>query len=141
MKRPGDTVTEQDFRRPEFVGEKVEDYEFREDGALVRKDRWKRGIYDIVGALNMSSHEFEIPDVVRCVKKLTVRCANNKIDVNVLATSVVSNALTHMEGDYVPYWFCTFCEAELHGDYISPEELEHKEDCPVLVAEKLLKPE
>ena len=38
-------VTEEDFRMPEFRGAKVEDYEFRKDGKIVRKDRWERGIY------------------------------------------------------------------------------------------------
>ena len=33
------TVTEEDFRMPEFRGAKVEDYKFRKDGKIVRKDR------------------------------------------------------------------------------------------------------
>lgn len=63
-------VTEQDFRRPEFVGEKVEDYEFRPDGKLVRKDRWQRGIYSICDALGLNTREFEIEDVVEKVESL-----------------------------------------------------------------------
>lgn len=61
------TVTEQDFRLPEFRDAKPEDYEFRKDGKLVRKDRWERGIGNIVAALGMSRKEFEIEDVVKAV--------------------------------------------------------------------------
>ncbi|WP_201025122.1 hypothetical protein [Pseudomonas aeruginosa] len=57
-------VTELDFRRPEFRDAKVEDYEFRQDGALVRKDRWERGVRAIVAALGWSRRDFEVEDVV-----------------------------------------------------------------------------
>lgn len=63
-------VTEADFRKPEFIGAKPEDYEFREDGALVRKDRWERGIHSIVRVLGMNGREFEIADVVEAVRQL-----------------------------------------------------------------------
>lgn len=38
-------VAELDFRLPEFRDAKVEDYEFREDGKLVRKDRWESAVH------------------------------------------------------------------------------------------------
>lgn len=57
-------VTEADFRLPEFRDAKVEDYEFRADGKLVRKDRWEMGIRRIVGLLDMDIREFEIDDIV-----------------------------------------------------------------------------
>jgi hypothetical protein len=66
-------VTEQDFRMPEFRDAKVEDYEFRADGKLVRKDRWQQGIYRIVSAVGMSVREFEIDDVVERVEQLVTR--------------------------------------------------------------------
>ncbi len=62
-------VTELDFRRPEFRDAKVEDYEFRKDGALVRKDRWERGIRTIVAALGWSRRDFEVEDVVSEVER------------------------------------------------------------------------
>jgi len=62
-------VTERDFRRPELRDAKVEDYEFREDGALVRKDRWETGIYQVASAVGMS-RSFEIGDVVEAVRRM-----------------------------------------------------------------------
>ncbi|HHQ2716961.1 TPA: hypothetical protein ACSPMB_002844 [Pseudomonas aeruginosa] len=66
----GRAVTELDFRKPEYRDAKVEDYEFRADGALVRKDRWEVGIRTICGLVGMSDRDFEIPDVVSKVKQL-----------------------------------------------------------------------
>ncbi|MEG0969430.1 MAG: hypothetical protein RSG92_29145, partial [Pseudomonas sp.] len=53
-------VTERDFRMPEFRDAKPEDYEFRGDGKIVRKDRWETGIYSIRYALGDRRREFEI---------------------------------------------------------------------------------
>lgn len=45
--------------------------EERDDGKTVRKDRWESGIRQIVMALGWSNRgEFEVSDVVECVKKL-----------------------------------------------------------------------
>ncbi|MEA8592979.1 hypothetical protein PZT57_30500 [Pseudomonas aeruginosa] len=63
-------MTELDFRKPEYRDAKVEDYEFRADGALVRKDRWEVGIRTICGLVGMSDRDFEIPDVVSKVEQL-----------------------------------------------------------------------
>ncbi|WP_223553366.1 hypothetical protein [Pseudomonas sp. BF-R-01] len=67
MNRP---VTEQDFRKPEFRGQKPEDYEFREDGAVVRKDRWQTAIHRIRCTVGPKGREFEIVDVVKAVERL-----------------------------------------------------------------------
>ena len=67
MKR---TVTEQDFRMPEFRDAKVEDYEFRGDGKLVRKDRWETAVRSICCTMGFSVREFEIPDVVAAVERM-----------------------------------------------------------------------
>lgn len=59
-------VIEQDFRRPEFRGAKPEDYEFRDDGAIVRKDRWEQGMRRAASILGFSVRQgFEIEDVLR----------------------------------------------------------------------------
>lgn len=63
-------VREQDFRRPEFRDAKVEDYEFRDDGAIVRKDRWERGLRDIASMVVGSRSKFEVKDVVDAVGDL-----------------------------------------------------------------------
>jgi hypothetical protein len=62
-------VTEQDFRMPEFRDAKPEDYEFRNDGKIVRKDRWEQGIRDIA-CLFSTSREFEIDKIISSVKNL-----------------------------------------------------------------------
>lgn len=65
-------VTEFDLRAEEFKhpDTKPEDYEFRADGKIVRKDRWERGIRAIVSALGLTRSEWEIEDVVRRVEVL-----------------------------------------------------------------------
>lgn len=76
-------VTESDFRRPEYLGADPKDYEFRADGALVRKDRWERGIKEIVNILHMNSREFEISEVVSRVREIYEYYVEFKIgDVN-----------------------------------------------------------
>lgn len=62
------TVTELDFRIPELRDAKVEDYEFRGDGKLVRKDRWERALVSIRFLVGVSGREFEIPDIVEAVR-------------------------------------------------------------------------
>jgi len=59
-------VTEQDFRLPQYRDAKVEDYEFRGDGKLVRKDRFQTGMRDI--AWLFFSSDYEIPEVVARVE-------------------------------------------------------------------------
>ncbi|ARK42609.1 hypothetical protein BOC60_20215 [Burkholderia pseudomallei] len=55
---------------PEFRDAKVEDYEFRGDGKLVRKDRWECAIGSIRHMVGVTGREFEIPDVVEAVRKM-----------------------------------------------------------------------
>lgn len=66
-------VTEQDFRMPEFIDAKPDDYEFRaNDGRLVRKDRWEQGMISIASALGFDLRKgFEIPDVVERARALS----------------------------------------------------------------------
>lgn len=63
-------VTERDFRRPEFRDADPKDYERREDGRIVRKDRWERGIRRIRSLLGDHRREFEVDDVVSAVAAL-----------------------------------------------------------------------
>ncbi|MFK2905025.1 hypothetical protein ISP17_13770 [Dyella ginsengisoli] len=63
-------VTERDFRAPQFRDADPADYEFRDDGAIVRKDRWEmafRRIRDLVGD---QRREFEVADVIAAVAAL-----------------------------------------------------------------------
>ena len=61
-------VTERDFRLPEFADAKVEDYEFRSDGKLVRKDRWEKAIFKLVHCTEFSVRTFEIPAMVQSIE-------------------------------------------------------------------------
>lgn len=65
-------VTEFDLRAEEFKHPQVkpEDFEFRGDGKIVRKDRWEVGIRTIAGLFGCS-REFEIDDLVEKVERLT----------------------------------------------------------------------
>ena len=65
-------ATERDLRKDEFKNAKLEDYEVREDGAVVRKDRFISAvskIANIVGATDRGN--FEIPDVIEKVRGIT----------------------------------------------------------------------
>ena len=64
-------VTEADFRMPEFRSADPEDYEFRSDGALVRKDRWERGMRSIAYEVTGNSRKgFEISEIVQVISWL-----------------------------------------------------------------------
>lgn len=62
-------VTERDLRHPDFARGEPDEYEFREDGKIVRKDRWENGIRRIAGALGMSRQPFEVSDICGAVEK------------------------------------------------------------------------
>ena len=64
------TVREADFRMPEFRDANPEDYEFRSDGKLVRKDRWERAVNTVRHLVGVDSREFEISEVLDAVRKL-----------------------------------------------------------------------
>jgi len=61
------SVTENDFRKDEFKNKNPEDYEFRDDGAILRKDRWKMGMITIASIVK--SGDFEIEDIIEIVRK------------------------------------------------------------------------
>lgn len=65
-------VTEFDLRAPEFKhpDTKPEDYEFRADGKVVRKDRWETGLRNVASALGWARKEYEIPEIVEHVRML-----------------------------------------------------------------------
>jgi hypothetical protein len=63
-------VTERDLRMPEFRDAKLDDLEFRDDGKIVRKDRWERGIHSIRYALGDNRKEFEVEDIVAAARAL-----------------------------------------------------------------------
>lgn len=66
-------VTEQDLRKDEFKNMDVDDLEFREDGAIVRKDRWICGISNIACIVGYARKKYEISDIVNAVRDLTCK--------------------------------------------------------------------
>ncbi len=63
-------VAERDFRKPEFVDADPKDYERRDDGKIVRKDRWQTGIFRIASIVGCNMREFEIDEVIAKVQIL-----------------------------------------------------------------------
>jgi hypothetical protein len=63
-------VTERDFRAPQFRDADPADYEFRDDGAIVRKDRWEVAVRRIRGLVGDQRREFEVADVIAAVAAL-----------------------------------------------------------------------
>lgn len=57
-------VTEWDFRKPEFRDAKPEDYELRDDGVPVRKDRWEWAVRSIASHTHGCRVEWEVHEVV-----------------------------------------------------------------------------
>lgn len=74
-------VTEADFRLPEFKDAKVEDYEFRKDGALVRKDRWEMGIHRMVSILELNNRDFEISEALDILQNFVYRATEAGIPI------------------------------------------------------------
>jgi hypothetical protein len=76
----GRQVTEDDVRLPEFRGIRLDNLEFRDDGKVVRKDRWMMGMYRVAGHLGMSARKgFEIEEVVERIEKLMTPLSKDEI--------------------------------------------------------------
>lgn len=64
-------VTEADFRLPQYRDAKPEDYEFRKDGVLVRKDRWETSMKKIASLFDVDMRAgFECDALVFSVEVL-----------------------------------------------------------------------
>ena len=61
---------ERDLRAAEFSDGKPDEYEFRSDGKIVRKDRFQRGMRDIAAIVFGCGHDYEIADVVKAIHRL-----------------------------------------------------------------------
>lgn len=76
-------VTERDFRNTEFIDADPKDYELRDDGEIVRKDRWEQGIRRIAGIIGWSRKSFEIDELICEVEKLIPICGQGFIGCNI----------------------------------------------------------
>ena len=65
-------------------------------------------------------------------------CNFIKDDVVKIAKAITDDPLRRMDGDFTPYYFCEFCEAELKGWSVNEKDFKHDTDCPVLVAQDIL---
>lgn len=63
-------VMERDLRCAEFRNGDADEYEFRDDGKIVRKDRFVMGMRDIAAILFGARHEYEIAEVIAAVHRL-----------------------------------------------------------------------
>lgn len=63
-------VTERDLRAAEYSDGKPDEYEFRNDGKIVRKDRFQRGMRDIAAIVFGCGHDYEIADVIKAIQSL-----------------------------------------------------------------------
>lgn len=121
-------VTENDFRMPEYRGEKPEDYEFNANGIPVRKDRWYTAIQEIRCMVGVNGRAYEIRDVIDAVQALSAReahwmeyaehspdpgCVGDRVDIKLFNGSVLTLAVITPNGfmwngqeffDQVEYW-------------------------------------
>jgi hypothetical protein len=109
-------VTERDFRAPEFREADPADYEFRDDGAIVRKDRWERGIRSIRAIIDPGRGEFEIHELVATVERIVGRWCQadpedfpgpdvQRIDVKLACGSVLVGLWRSAEGERYDWGF------------------------------------
>lgn len=74
-------VKEADFRMPQYRDAKPEDYEFREDGRLVRKDRWETTVRKIASKLGVDARDgFECDLLLFSVENLIERAKDAGIE-------------------------------------------------------------
>lgn len=72
-------VEERDFRSPQFRDAKVEDYEFRVDGAIVRKDRREVAVRKIASMINYDAI-FDIELMLFSIEDLIRRAAEKNVE-------------------------------------------------------------
>ena len=101
-------VTESDFRLPEYRDAKVDEYEFRSDGKLVRKDRWYCAVISITCLVGQSTRDFEIDEVVEAVRVLAEK-EEGWIEVE----------------DYLPQVDCTMSIRLSDGSFLHGALFEH----------------
>jgi len=63
-------VMERDLRAPAYREGKPDEYEFRSDGAIVRKDRFQTGMRDVAAIIFGCGHDYEIAEVIKAVHRL-----------------------------------------------------------------------
>jgi len=121
-------VTQEDFIIQEFRGKDPNDYEFRSDGKIVRKNRWEQGFRAIASIFVNPRADFEIDDIITRVKIATK---------NDFLSGSILKAAKLMTQDH---WFCAFnsivrcryCQAFVPADSCA-NDIIHMENCPVKI--------
>ena len=134
-------VTERDIRLPEFKDAKLEDLEFRDDGRVVRKDRWEMGVRRIASAVGLNAREsWEIGQVVVTVAELVKEVGmpgdprmpegvlNRLAELEPVPVYGVNSRITGYE--------CPACGSSVEGAGLGPDHVHHTEDCPAAWARK-----
>jgi len=65
-------------------------------------------------------------------------CNFNKQDVITIAKALMEDPLNYMDSDFIPFYYCKYCDAELYGYAASEKDFMHKLNCPVLIAQDIL---
>jgi len=65
-------------------------------------------------------------------------CNFNKDDVITIAKAVMKEPLNYMDGDFMPYYYCKYCDAEEAGYGVRERDFMHDLNCPVLIAQDIL---
>ncbi|WP_122663549.1 hypothetical protein [Pseudomonas viridiflava] len=131
-------VTELDFRKPEFRNEKVKDYEFRADGAIVRKDRWVTGMHLVAALVGSTRGGFEIDTVIEQVRQLVGNwCPPDpdedpmleRIDIRLSCGSVLAGCeRTGIFTYFWPFGGIQFTSKDFGADVIEWQESQQKTD-------------
>lgn len=73
-------VTERDFRMQQFRDADPADYEMRDDGRIVRRDRWEMTVRKIAGLMGYDAREgFETDLLVMTVSSLVDRAEEKDV--------------------------------------------------------------
>ena len=65
-------------------------------------------------------------------------CTFDLNDVIAVAKAVVDDPLRYVDGDFTPYFYCIYCDAELNGYDAQKKDFKHALCCPVLKAQDIL---
>jgi hypothetical protein len=98
-------VTEFDLRAEEFKHPetKLEDLEFRDDGKIVRKDRFERGFKSLVEPAGFSLRHFEIDDVVDRVEETFAALENIDFGFVLMVLKQSRNAIAGIQNTHPAY--------------------------------------
>jgi hypothetical protein len=131
-------VTEKDFRKPEYRDASPDDYEFRSDGAIVRKDRWETGMHQVASLVGPTRGGYEIDEVVEKVRILAGNwCPPDpeedpgleRIDIRLSCGSVLVGC--ERTGPFTYLWAfsgTTFTEVDFGADVVEWQESQPKSE-------------